>query len=65
MEAGEAIPIPALRDWAARIGLPLTEAELPVVASEIGAGEAALAVLRRVDLDGLEPIVILDPDRGA
>jgi hypothetical protein len=64
MAAGEAIPIPALRDWASRIGLPLTEAELPVVALEIGAGEAALASLRRVDLGGLEPIVILDPDRG-
>ena len=65
MATGSPIAIPALRDWATRIGLPLTEAELPVVAVEIAAGQAALAALRRVDLGGLEPIVILDPDRGA
>jgi hypothetical protein len=62
---GTIVTVPALRDWAARIGLPITEAELPQVAADVSAAQEALATLRRVDLCGLEPILIFDTERAA
>ena len=62
-EATKVVTVPALRDWAERIGLPLTEAELPQVAAVTSAAQVALAALRRVDLGGVEPIVIFDTER--
>jgi hypothetical protein len=60
-----AVTVSALREWAERIGLPLDEAELPQVAADVSATQTALAAMRRVELGGLEPIVIFDPEHGA
>jgi uncharacterized small protein (DUF1192 family) len=62
MEQGQTLSLLALSEWAERIGLTLSEVELPQVAAEIAAGRAAMAALWAVDLGSLEPIVTFDTD---